>query len=83
MYTRSTLEINSWEVIANLVEKDVGCGFFPDYLALNPKRTNLIKPCELGLNPIPYNLMVALPKREVLSRNGQLFVSILCDKLRI
>lgn len=78
---KTALEINSWEVIANLVEKDVGFGFFPDYLALNPKRSRLIKPCELDLSPIPYNLMVALPKRELLSRNGQFFVKILRNKL--
>lgn len=79
---KTALEINSWEVIANLVEKDVGCGFFPDYLALHPKRKALIQPCNLGLPPIPYNLMVALPKREVLSKNGLLFVDLLNKKMR-
>ncbi|NGX57962.1 MAG: HTH-type transcriptional regulator HdfR [Chlamydiae bacterium] len=74
---KTQLEINSWEVIANLVEKDVGFGFFPDFLALNPRRRDLIVPCELDLSPIPYNLMIALPRGEKLSRNGQLFLEIL------
>ena len=78
---KTSLEINSWDVIANLVEKDIGFGFFPDYIALNPKRKNLIKICELDINPIPYNLLVALPKREELSRNGQLFFNILKKNL--
>ena len=73
---KTSLEVNSWEVIANLVEMDIGFGFFPDYLMLNPMRRQLIKPCHLDISPIPYQLMLALPKNEQLSRNGQLFSSI-------
>lgn len=79
---QTSMEINSWEMIASLIEKDLGFGFIPDYLALTPQRAESIKPCDLDLEPIPYNLLIALPKGEELSRNAKLFVEILQEKIR-
>ena len=74
---KTQLEVNSWEVIARLVQQDYGYGFFPDYLTLSPERKRLLKACDINIPPIPYKLMTALPKAENLSRNGKLFIRLL------
>lgn len=53
------LEVSSWEVIANLVEQGIGTGFIPDYVA--QKRKSLIID-DIGVDPIPYQLIAISPK---------------------
>lgn len=75
------MEISSWEVIASMVEHDVGVGFLPDFLALTSPRKDQLVPCSIKIDPIPYQISIVLNKEENLSRNGKLFVSLLQEFL--
>jgi DNA-binding transcriptional LysR family regulator len=78
---KSSMEISSWEVIANLVCSNVGVGFFPDFLALSQQRIEKIIPCNYDIAPIPYEISAVYSKREQLSRNAELFISYFQDCL--
>ncbi len=59
------MEVTSWEVIANLTEKGVGIGFFPDYLA--HRRHHLIQEVLPELHQIPYTLYAIFSKTRSLN----------------
>lgn len=67
------LEVNSWEVIANLTIEGLGIGYFPDYIALGKKE--MLKECELGLPSFPYSIKAFYPRGMKLRKSSEIFLS--------
>lgn len=59
----STMNISSWEVVANLTEENLGIGFFPDYVSYRRQKT--LKPLWKEQIAIPYKTYAIFspPKR--------------------
>jgi LysR family carnitine catabolism transcriptional activator len=66
-------ELGGWEVVARFTEKNIGYGFFPDYVA---SRYCLIQPCKLSLTPFQYEIAVIYPKGHKLSRAASAFIEL-------
>jgi len=77
MELSTQMEINSWSQIANLAAQDFGFAFIPDYIVFHPRYRGILVPCELDIEPLRYQVKLAYPKGELLSRNGRLFLTIL------
>lgn len=79
---KTEMEICSWEMIANLVALNQGVGLIPDYIALSSEKSSLIRPscCDIVF---PFVLHAALPSRELMSRNTQLFISLIKERLQV
>jgi DNA-binding transcriptional LysR family regulator len=67
------LEVNSWEMIANLTLEGLGIGYFPDYIAL--KKKDALKQYEADLAPFPYQIAAFFPKGMKLRRSSEIFLS--------
>ncbi len=67
------LEVNSWEVIANLTLEGFGIGYFPDYIALKKKK-GLVR-CDLGLPDFEYRFVAYSPKGMSLRKSSEIFIS--------
>ena len=77
------IDVTSWEVNVNLILSDVGVGLIPDYLAQVPYRKDLLRPCRLQHDPIPYQLVAAYPKGEELSKNAKLLIECLKKEMHL
>lgn len=69
----SSMEVFSWEVIANFTEQGLGVGFLPDYVA---KKRNLLT-YKCSLPPMPYRIVAIYSKHKSLSRNARAFIDLL------
>lgn len=67
------LEVNSWEVIANLTIEGLGIGYIPDYVALGKK--DLLKKYEMAIPAYPYCIRAFFPKGMKLRKSSELFLS--------
>jgi DNA-binding transcriptional LysR family regulator len=67
------LEVNSWEVIANLSIEGLGIGYFPDYIALGKKE--MLKKYELNLPCFPYSIKAFYPRGMKLRKSSEIFIS--------
>lgn len=67
------LEVNSWEVIANLTIEGLGIGYFPDYIALGKKE--MLKKVDMKLPSLPYSIKAFFPKRMKLRKSSEVFLS--------
>lgn len=67
------LEVNSWEVIANLTIEGLGIGYFPDYIALGKRE--MLKEYEADLPPFPYCIKAFFPKGMKLRKSSEIFLS--------
>ena len=76
------MDVNSWEVLVNLVLSNVGVGLFPDYLAEVPYRKALLRPSNLRYKPIPYTLSAVWTKGEELSNNAKTFLHCIREAYR-
>ena len=70
-----TMEISSWEVIANLTEAGLGVGLFPDYVA--KKRKNRLKVLFQNLTPIPYAIYAIFKKNKLQNPHALKFCELL------
>lgn len=73
---KTDCEVCSWEIIAELISLNQCVGMIPDYMMWNKEKAKMIRPTSLKLQ-IPYTLYVAHHYREKLSKNAELFVSLL------
>lgn len=67
------LEVNSWEVIANLTIEGLGIGYFPDYIALGKKE--MLTKYELDLPFFPYSIKAFYPRGMKLRKSSEIFLS--------
>lgn len=67
------LEVNSWEVIANLTVEGLGIGYFPDYIALGKK--GKLKKYKMNLPSFPYSIKAFSPKGMKLRKSSEIFLS--------
>ncbi len=72
------LEVNSWEVIANLVAEGMGIGYFPDYIA--ERRENTFQICDFGLELQGYRICSISPIGMKLRKSSEIFLSYLRSK---
>jgi DNA-binding transcriptional LysR family regulator len=68
-----SLEVNSWEMIANLTLEGLGIGYFPDYIALRKK--DGLKAYDLSLASFPYRICAFYPKGMKLRKSSEIFLS--------
>lgn len=66
------LEVNSWEVIANLVAEGMGIGYFPDYIAA--KRASF-QEYDMGIPLQPYRISALFPPGMKLRKSSEIFLS--------
>lgn len=66
------LEVNSWEVIANLTLMGLGIGYFPDYIA---KSKPGFKKYGLDLSLFPCQINAFFPKGMKLRKSSEIFLS--------
>lgn len=69
------MEISSWEIISNFVEKGFGIGFIPDFLVRENNRKDFLKIYELDILSIPYVIYAIYPQNSRLSRKAKVFLS--------
>ena len=67
------MQVESWEIIANLAAAGLGIGFVPDYLLRGGLRSRLTVK-DLRLPPIGYELCVAYAANRPPGRNARLFL---------
>lgn len=70
---KTALEVNSWEVIANLTIEGLGIGYFPDYIAFGKKE--MLKRYEINLPLFPYCIKAFFPKGMKLRKSSEAFLS--------
>lgn len=70
---KTALEVNSWEVIANLTIEGLGIGYFPDYIAFGKKE--MLKRYEINLPLFPYYIKAFFPKGMKLRKSSETFLS--------
>lgn len=67
------IEVNSWEMIANLTLEGLGIGYLPDYLTI--KRKEDLKKFPLDISPFPYSICAFYPKGMHLRKSSETFLS--------
>jgi DNA-binding transcriptional LysR family regulator len=73
------MEVSSWEVIASLVEKGIGIGFFPDYVAL--RKAHLLEEFPLNIEPITYKIYAIFPRMRRIPRAIEFFLDLWSEKM--
>lgn len=68
------IEMSSWEVIADLAEKGLGIGFFPDYVASNRKET--LKLYSEEIVNIPYRIYALFSRSYVRKSSVDTFLEL-------
>ena len=68
-----SLEVNSWEVIANLTAEGLGIGHFPDYIAKNQE--GCFNRCLLDLELFACTICAFFPNRMRLRKSSEIFLS--------
>lgn len=68
-----SLEVSSWEVIANLTIEGLGIGYFPDYIALGKKE--MLKKYESNLPFFPCSIKAFYPRGMKLRKSSEIFLS--------
>lgn len=76
-FKKASLEIQTelagWEVVARFTEKNIGVGFFPDYLMSN-NRYPYIKKCPLEIPEFGYTISAIYREGTSLSREARAFL---------
>lgn len=78
---KTEMEISSWEMIASLISLNQSVGLIPDYMILNSEKSKLIRPSQCDIT-FPYVLHAALPSREILSKNSNLFITLIKERFQ-
>lgn len=66
-------ELSSWEVVSRFIDRNIGIGFFPDYIERGNRFPNL-EVIDLGLRSIVYEIIAIYPKGERLSIAANAFL---------
>lgn len=67
------LEVDSWEIIANLVAAGMGIGYLPDYIAKMRKED--LQPYDFGLERQEYRISAISPIGMKLRKSSEIFLS--------
>lgn len=70
---KDVVEVNSWEIMANLVEEGMGIGYLPDYIV--ERRKDKLVEVDLGLDLHRYDLCAIYPVGMQLRKSSRLFLS--------
>lgn len=71
------MEVMSWGVIKNLVEKGFGCGYVPDYCVSKELSDGRLAALASPKTPFKYQIKAIWPKNKKLHPNAALFVQLL------
>jgi len=72
-----TFEIESWEVITKFVFKGLGIGLVPDFIVNRQSKADQKRLHCLAIPDLKYEVCAFFKKREMLSKNAALFLSVL------
>ena len=70
---KNTMEVSSWELIANLVKIGLGIGFLPEYVA----KQHILIEADYTIPSIPYRILAIYSKSRPLSPNAQMFLDLI------
>jgi len=79
-YLEVEMKVQSWEVIASLVEAGVGRGYFPDYLQIKHPHIERI---DLGLPPNPYKIVAIFRQAAFVSKPAEDFLKHFVGALQL
>lgn len=71
---RVQLELAGWEVVARFAERNIGIGFFPDYILANGRYPNLV-PCPISIPKFEYEICAVFNKDAELSRCAKAYLA--------
>jgi DNA-binding transcriptional LysR family regulator len=75
LYPNIKSALAGWEVVARFVEKNIGCGFFPDYLIADGRYPHLIA-SPVALPPFEYDICAIYNHGQALSRAASAFLEL-------
>lgn len=69
------MELTSWEIVANMAAEGMGIGYIPDFNFF--RKEHILSEIDLGIEPIPYHMMVITPKGMRLRQSSEIFLSLI------
>lgn len=74
---RIQVELSGWEVVARFTERNIGIGFFPDYILANQRYAKFTS-YPIDLPPFDYEICAIYNKGSQLSRAAKAFLEQFC-----